>query len=204
MNAIVKDFLVLLLYNYIRRDVRKYMEDIITSTIEKMDKAIEVMEKRFVNVRAGRASANVLDGIKVSYYGTLTPLNQLATISIPEARVLSIKPFDRNSIGDIEKAIFEANIGLTPNNNGEAIILNFPALTEERRIEYVKQVKAMAEDARIVMRNIRQDANNAIKKLELPEDDEDKGINRVQELINEMNKKIDEKLKIKEQELMTI
>jgi ribosome recycling factor len=180
------------------------MDNVITGALERMDKAIESMENRFANVRAGRANASVLDGIKVSYYGMDTPLIQLATISIPEARVLSIKPFDRSSIGSIEKAIFEANIGLTPNNNGETITLNFPALTEERRIEYVKQVKVMAEEARIAIRNIRQDANNAIKKLELPEDTKTSGEEEIQEMVNDYNKKIDEKLKIKEQELMTI
>jgi ribosome recycling factor len=180
------------------------MDNVITAAMDKMEKAIEAMEKRFVNVRAGRANASVLDGIKVSYYGMDTPLIQLATISIPEARVLSIKPFDRSSIGNIEKAIFEANIGLTPNNNGETVTLIFPSLTEERRIEYVKQVKTMAEEARIAIRNIRQDSNNAIKKLELPEDEENGGIKEIQDLIGEYNKKIDDKLKIKENELMTV
>ena len=169
-----------------------------------MEKAIEAMEKRFVNIRAGRANPAILDGVKVSYYGMDTPLIQLATISVPEARIISIKPFDRSSISNIEKAIYEANLGLTPNNNGETITLNFPPLTEERRIEYVKQVKGMAEEARIAVRNIRQEANNAIKKLELPEDDKDNGMEQVQDLINEFNKKIDDKLKVKEQELMSI
>ena len=180
------------------------MDNVIMQAMEKMDKAIEAMEKRFINVRAGRANASVLDGIKVSYYGTDTPLIQLATVSIPEARVLSIKPFDRSSIGNIERAIFEANIGLTPNNNGETITLNFPTLTEERRIEYVKQVKVISEETRIAMRNIRQDSNNAIKKLELSEDLEISGIGEIQDLIGQYNKKIDDKLKIKEQELMTV
>lgn len=180
------------------------MEEIILQTREKMYKAIEAMEKRFVNVRAGRANASVLDGVKVLYYGSEAPLNQLANISIPEARILSIKPFDRSSIGNIEKAIFEANIGLTPNNNGETIMLIFPALTEEKRLEYVKQVKAMAEDARIVIRNIRQEANNSIKKQELPEDEKDRGMDRIQDLVNEYNKKIEDKFKQKEQELMII
>lgn len=180
------------------------MDDIILQAEEKMEKAIEAMEKRFVNIRAGRANPAILDGVKVSYYGMNTPLIQLATISVPEARVISIKPFDRSSISNIEKAIYEANLGLTPNNNGETITLNFPPLTEERRIEYVKQVKGMAEEARIAVRNIRQDANNAIKKLELPEDDKDNGMEQVQDLINEFNKKIDDKLKVKEQELMSI
>lgn len=180
------------------------MNDVITQAMDKMKKTIEAMDKKFLNVRAGRANASLLDAIKVSYYGADTPLIQLATISIPEARVLSIKPFDRSSIGNIEKAIFEANIGLTPNNNGETVTLNFPSLTEERRLDYVKQVKVMAEETRIATRNIRQDSNNAIKRLELSEDEEDRGIEEIQKLIVEYNKKIDDKLKIKEQELMTV
>ncbi len=180
------------------------MDNIIDQAMEKMEKSLESMNKRFINVRAGRASASVLDGIKVSYYGVDTPLIQLATISVPEARVLAIKPFDRNSLGNIEKAIFEANIGLTPNNNGETIMLNFPPLTEERRLEFVKQVKAMAEEAKIAIRNIRQDSNNSIKRLEMPEDEEERGISEIQKLVDEYNKKIEEKLKIKEQELMIV
>ena len=133
-----------------------------------------------------------------------TPLKQLANISIPEARQLSIKPFDKGILGDIEKAIFEANIGITPNNNGEVIFLVIPALTEDRRKELVKQVKQIAEEAKIALRNIRQDINNDIKKEKLPEDVEKQGNEEVQELINQYNKKVDEALKVKEQELMTI
>lgn len=180
------------------------MEDILMETEMKMESSIENMEKRFVNIRAGRANPAILDGVMVTYYGTPTPLKQLATISIPEARQLSIKPFDRSTISDIEKAIFEANIGLTPNNNGEIIILNIPILTEDTRREYVKQAKGIAEECKIALRNIRQDSNNDIKKLEIPEDDIKSGIDDVQELINKYNKLVDEKLKIKEQELMTV
>ena len=146
----------------------------------------------------------MLDGIMVEYYGVATPLKQLANISVPEARQLSIKPFDKSILGDIEKAIFEANIGITPNNNGEVIFLVIPALTEDRRREFVKQVKGIAEDAKIALRNIRQDSNSALKRLELPEDEERQGNEDVQELIGKYNKIIDEKLKIKEEELMTI
>ena len=140
----------------------------------------------------------------VSYYGTPTPLKQLATISVPEARQLMIKPFDRSSLQAIEKGIYEANIGLTPNNNGEVIILNIPPLTEETRREYVKQVKAISEECKIALRNIRQDGNNDIKKLELPEDDIKSASEEVQELINKYNKIVDEKLKVKEEELMQV
>ena len=180
------------------------IEDILTNTELEMAEAIENLEKRFTNIRAGRANPAMLDGVMVSYYGSDTPLKQLATISIPEARQLMIKPFDKSSIGAIEKGIFEANIGLTPNNNGEVIILNIPALTEETRREYVKQAKGYAEDCRIVLRNIRQDANKNIDKLEVPEDDIKNGQEEVQELINKYNKVVDEKFKEKEAELMTV
>ena len=115
-----------------------------------------------------------------------------------------IKPFDKSCLGAIEKGIYEANIGLTPNNNGEVIILNIPALTEETRKEYVKQVKQMAEDCKIALRNVRQDANNDIKKLEITEDEQKQAQEEVQELINKYNKIVEEKLKVKEQELMTV
>ena len=121
------------------------MDDILLITESKMEEAIDNMQKRFTNVRAGRANPAILDGVMVSYYGTETPLKQLATISVPEARQIMIKPFDKGCLGEIEKGIFEANIGLTPNNNGESIILNIPALTEDTRKEYVKQVKGIAE-----------------------------------------------------------
>ena len=180
------------------------METILLNAEEKMENTISSLETKFTNVRAGRANPNMLDGITVEYYGSPTPLKQLANISIPEARQLMIKPFDKSILGGIEKAIFEANIGITPNNNGECIFLVIPPLTEERRKELVKQVKQLAEEARIALRNIRQDANTGIKNLKLPEDTEKEGNNEVQELINKYNKVIDEKLKVKEQELMTI
>ena len=180
------------------------METILLTAEEKMESTISSLETKFTNVRAGRANPNMLDGISVEYYGTPTPLKQLANISIPEARQLMIKPFDKSILGGIEKAIFEANLGITPNNNGECIFLVIPPLTEERRKELVKQVKQLAEEARIALRNIRQDANTGIKNLKLPEDTEKEGNNEVQELINKYNKVIDEKLKVKEQELMTM
>ena len=181
------------------------MNDVLNETDSKMKKAIETMEKRFTNVRAGRANPAILDGVTVNYYGTATPLKSLATISIPEARQLMIKPFDRSCLNDIEKGIYEANIGLTPNNNGECIILNIPALTEETRKEYVKQVKQIAEEGKINLRNIRQDSNNDIKKNEdLTEDEKDNLMDDVQDLINKYNKVIDEKEKEKEKELLTV
>ncbi len=180
------------------------METIIKNTEEKMKNTISNLEQRFTNVRAGRANPNMLDGISVEYYGVPTPIKSLANVSVPEARQLMIKPFDRGVLGAIEKAIFEANLGVTPNNNGECIFIVIPALTEDRRREFVKQVKQIAEEAKIGLRNIRQDANTAIKNLKLPEDDEKRGNERVQDLINEYNKIVEEKLKAKETELMTI
>ncbi len=180
------------------------MDNILLEVEEKMKKSIENLEKRFTNIRAGRANPAVLDGIMVSYYGTDTPLKQLANISVPEARQLWIKPFDKSILGPIEKAIFEANIGLTPNNNGEVIILNIPALTEDTRKEYVKQAKGFGEEAKIALRNIRQDANTDIKKQEIPEDEEKEAMDEVQNLIQKYNKIVDEKTKEKEKELMTV
>ena len=180
------------------------IDDILIEAEDKMQKAISSMENRFLNIRAGRANPKILDKVMVEYYGVPTPLIQLATISVPEARKLVIKPFDRSSIGAIEKGIFEADLGLTPNNNGETIMLVIPELTEERRKEYVKEAKTVAEDAKIALRNIRQDANNNIKKLEITEDEQKNGQEDVQELINKYNKEIDDKFKLKENELMEI
>ena len=180
------------------------MEDIINLTEEKMMLTIDSLESKFTNVRAGRANPNMLDGVMVEYYGTPTPIKSLANISVPEARQLQIKPFDKSCLGNIEKAIFEANLGVTPNNNGEVVFIVIPPLTEDRRKELVKQVKQLAEEAKIALRNIRQDANKDIEELKLPEDDEKRGEERVQELINEYNKVVEEKLKEKEKDLMTL
>ena len=180
------------------------MEEIILNTEEKMMLTIESLETKFTNVRAGRANPNMLDKITVEYYGVATPLKSLANISVPEARQLSVKPFDKSTLGAIEKAIFEANLGVTPNNNGEVVFIVIPPLTEDRRRELVKQVKQLAEEAKIALRNIRQDANKALETLKLPEDEEKRGNEKVQELINEYNKIVEEKLKEKEKVLMTI
>ena len=178
--------------------------DILNEAEVKMQKAIENMEYRFLNVRAGRANPSMLNGIMVSYYGAPTPLQSVANITVPEARQLFIKPFDRSIVKDIEKAIHEANLGITPTNNGEMVILTIPELTEEKRRDYVKQVKAMGEDAKVALRNAREDARNSVKKSELPEDEQNRYYDDIQELINKYNKEVDEKLKIKEQELMTV
>ncbi len=170
----------------------------------RMQKAIENMKHRFITVRAGRANPALVSDLKVQYYGVDTPLQQLATISIPEARQLSIKPFDKSCLKDIEKAIFEANIGLTPTNNGEIIIITIPELTEERRRDYVKQAKSIAEETKIALRNIRQDANKDVKNQELAEDEEKRTMDKIQELTNDFNKEVEELLKEKEKELMSV
>lgn len=179
-------------------------ETIISLTKEKMNKTIESYEQRLRTVRAGRANPSSLDGIVVSYYGSMTPLKQLATISVPEATQLLIKPFDKGCLKDIEKAIFESNLGYTPNNDGESIRIVIPALTEERRKELTKQVKAMAEDAKVSIRNARHDGLDEAKKQELPEDLEKQVEKDIQDLVNQYNKKIEEILKAKEQELLTV
>ena len=170
----------------------------------KMDKVISNMESRFTTVRAGRANPNILNGVMVEYYGAPTPLNAVSTISVPEARQLMIKPFDKSLLKEIEKAIYAAELGLTPNNNGEVVFLTIPELTEETRKNYVKQVKEMAEEAKIALRNVRQGANNAIKKSEVSEDEEKRNMDQVQKLIDKYNQIVDEKYKEKESELLSI
>ena len=162
---------------------------------EKMDKAIEALEKKFATVRAGRANPSSLDGVMVEYYGSMTPLKQLATISVPEARQLLIKPFDKGALSAIEKAILTSNLGYNPGNDGETIRIVIPELTEERRRELVKQVKALSEDTKVTVRNIRREGLESVEKLELPEDQE-KGMEKdIQDIVNEYNKKIETKLK---------
>jgi ribosome recycling factor len=179
-------------------------EMIILELNEKMDKAIATLEKRFTTVRAGRANPSSLDGIMVEYYGSMTPLKQLATISVPEARQLLIKPFDRGCLKDIEKAILASNLGYNPGNDGETIRIIIPELTEERRRELVKQVKALAEEAKVAIRNIRREGLEDVSKLEVSEDEE-KGLEKdIQDIVNEYNKKVEAKLKEKEEELLTV
>ena len=179
-------------------------EMVILELNEKMDKAIATLEKRFTTVRAGRANPSSLDGIVVEYYGSMTPLKQLATISVPEARQLLIKPFDRGCLKDIEKAILASNLGYNPGNDGETIRIIIPELTEERRRELVKQVKAMSEETKVAIRNIRREGLEDVSKLEVSEDEE-KGLEKdIQDIVNEYNKKVEAMLKEKEEELLTV
>lgn len=179
-------------------------ENFIEEAEEKMLKTLDNLEKRFATVRAGRANPSALDGVMVSYYGVDTPLKQLATISVPEARQLLIKPFDRSCLHAIEKGIFEANLGFTPNNDGETVRIVIPPLTEDRRKELVKQVRAMGEEAKVSIRNIRRETMEAIEKADFPEDVEKSKDKEVQDLVNEYNKKVEEMSKEKEEELMSV
>jgi ribosome recycling factor len=177
---------------------------VILEITDKMDKTIENLEKRFTTVRAGRANPSSLDGVMVEYYGAMTPLKQLATISVPEARQLLIKPFDKSSLSAIEKAILASNLGYNPGNDGETIRIVIPELTEERRKELAKQVKAISEEAKVSIRNIRREGMEEVEKAELPEDEE-KGMEKdIQDMVNDYNKKIENALKDKEQELLTV
>lgn len=179
-------------------------EEILLDVEEKMKKAIESFEGRLRTVRAGRANPSSLDGVSVNYYGSITPLKQLATISVPEARQLLIKPFDKGCLPEIEKAILASNLGYTPNNDGETIRIVIPELTEERRKELTKQVKAMGEDAKVSIRNARHEGLDKAKKEELPEDELKSIETNIQDLVNRYNKNIDELRDNKEKELLTI
>ena len=167
--------------------------------------ALEVMENRLTSIRAGRANPSMVNGIMVDYYGSPTPLQSLANLTVPEARTLMIKPFDKSCVKDIVKAIQEANLGINPTDNGEAVILTVPQLNEERRKEYVKQAKQISEDAKVALRKVRQEAREAIEKDEsIPEDEEKRMQDEIQKLINDYNKKVEDKLAEKEEELMTV
>ena len=173
-------------------------------TEKKMIATIESLKSKLTTIRAGRANPAMLNGIMVNCYGMATPIQGVANITVPEARKLFVKPFDKSTLKDIERAINEANLGIAPINNGEMIILSIPELTEDRRREYVKQAKTIGEEAKVALRNIRQDANNEIKKEEYPEDEEKLYLEEIQDLITKYNKVIDEEIKQKEEELMQV
>ncbi|MEO0137342.1 MAG: ribosome recycling factor [candidate division WOR-3 bacterium] len=172
---------------------------------QKMEKSLSLLNQEFAKIRTGRATPALLDGVKVEYYDTLLPLNQIATISIPEPRLIVIQPWDKQALGAIEKAIYKADIGLTPNNDGNVIRLSLPPLTTERREELVRLAQKLAEECRIAVRNIRRDANNELKKIEkekkISEDDSFKAQEAIQKMTDEYIKKIDELLKKKEKEI---
>ncbi len=177
-------------------------------TTERMDGAIEALKKEFGSVRTGRASLALLEGITVDYYGTPTPLQQVASMSVPESRQISIQPWEQKLISEIEKAIMKSDLGLTPSNDGKTIRINIPALTEERRKQLVKVVRKRAEEAKVAIRNIRRDSNEELKKLEkeqhLSEDDAKKFHAEIQKLTDGYVEKVDEVLKHKENEIMEV
>jgi len=177
-------------------------------TTERMEKAISSLTRELASIRAGRANASLLDRISVEYYGAPTPLNQMAGISVPEARLLVIQPYDKTTLGDIEKAILKSDIGITPSNDGSVIRLAVPALTEERRKELVKEVKKDGEESKIAIRNIRRDANEELKKLEkdgeITEDELRRYSDEVQKLTDSYITKIDSLAADKENEIMEI
>lgn len=180
---------------------------ILESTEESMNGTIAHLEKEFLNIRAGKASPAMLGGVFVDYYGAATPLSQVSKISVPDARTITLQPFEKNMLSAIEKAILVANIGFNPMNNGDVIIISVPPLTEERRRDLAKQAKSEAEDAKIGIRNSRKDANTDIKKLEKEGTSEDickSAEEEIQNLTNTYIKKIDELLAVKEAEIMKV
>lgn len=177
---------------------------ILDSTKEAMDSAISHLEKELRSIRAGKASPAMLANIQVDYYGSATPLSQVANVNTPDARTISIQPWEKNMLQEIEKAIMIANIGFNPMNNGENIIINVPPLTEERRRDLAKQAKAEAEHAKVGVRNARKDANNEIKKLDVSDDMKKNTEADIQTLTDKYVKLIDEKLVVKEKEIMTV
>ncbi|WP_452223944.1 ribosome recycling factor [Lacinutrix chionoecetis] len=178
---------------------------IIDSAKESMDAAIEHLKKQFLNIRAGKANPAMLGSVVVDYYGSQTPLSQVANVNTPDGRTITIQPWEKSMIQEIEKAIQVANLGFNPMNNGESLIINVPPLTEERRLQLGKQAKAEAEDAKVGVRNARKDANNEIKKLEDASEDLQKNAEAdVQELTDRSVKKIDELLANKDSEIMTV
>lgn len=185
-------------------------KEVVSLCKEKMGKAVEATKHKFTSIRAGRANVSMLDGIKVEQYGSEMPLNQVGSVSAPEARLLVIDPWDKSLIGKIEKAIIAANLGLTPNNDGKVIRLIMPELTADRRKEYVKMAKSEAENGKVAVRNIRKDGNNDLKKLlkdkENPvSEDEVKNLeNEIQKLTDAHIKEIDELFAKKEKEITTV
>ena len=175
---------------------------------EKMVKSYEVLLDEYASIRAGRANPHVLDKLRVDYYGTPTPLQQVANVSVPEPRMILIQPWERKLIKDIEKAILTSDLGINPNNDGNAIRLVFPELTEERRKELAKDVKKTGEGVKVAVRNIRRDANDAIKKMEkageISEDDQAEGEEKIQKITDKMIEKIDKAVEAKTKEIMTV
>ncbi|MGB7068081.1 MAG: ribosome recycling factor [Pyrinomonadaceae bacterium] len=184
------------------------VDPVLTETKPKMEAVVEDLKRRLSNVRTGRAAVGLLDSVVVDYYGTPTPLNQMASVAVPEPQLLTIQPWDISQLGAVEKAIIGSNLGLNPSNDGKMIRLPIPALNEERRKQLAKQISEYAEDHRVAVRNIRHSSNDALKKLlkdkAISEDDERGALDDVQKLTNTFISKIDELAKNKEHEIMSV
>ena len=182
-------------------------KNVLSNAEARMSKAIDSLKREFSVLRTGRASGALLDNIQVDYYGMPSPINQMAQVTVPEPRQLVVKPYDKSMLQAIERAINEANIGLTPNNDGEVIRLNVPALTEERRRELAKKVKGFAEDAKVAIRNVRRDANDAFKKLakqDVSEDEIKELEEKIQKSTDKYIKEVDAAVDAKSKEIMTV
>lgn len=171
---------------------------------ERMEKAIDGLVREFVSIRTGRANPAILDSIQVEYYGVLTPVKQISSISVVEGTQLYIKPFDKSALKGVEQAIYASDLGINPSNDGVGIRLVFPSLTEERRKELTREVDKLGENQKVQIRNIRRDGNDQVKKFELPEDSEKDYLEQVQDLTDKYVKKVDEEVKVKSDEIMTI
>ena len=182
--------------------------EIINSAEDKLKKTLEALKKEYGTLRAGRATPSLLDKVMVEYYGSTMPVNQVATVTIPEPRMIMIKPFDKGTLKDIEKAIQKSDLGLTPNSDGVSIRLAIPQPTQERRKELVKVVNKKAEESKVAMRNIRRDANEAVKKLEkdkkITEDDRKDGQDKMQKMLDKYIKQVDGVKATKEKEVMEV
>lgn len=183
------------------------VEKVYKETKERMEKAIEALKKDLSRIRTGRASVSLLDGLRVQYYGSLVPLNQVASVAVPESRLITIQPWDIKAIGEIEKAVLKSELGLTPVNDGKMIRINIPPLTEERRRDLVKVIKKMAEESRVALRNIRRESNESFKEMKkdraVSEDDFFKGQEEVQKITKEFIEKVDRISEEKEKEILS-
>ena len=184
------------------------IKDILASHEERMQKSIEALKRELASLRAGRATPSLLDKVMVDYYGAPTPVNQIAKVAVPEPRMIMIQPYEKSILHDIEVAIMKSDLGLSPNSDGTAIRLAIPALTQERRQDIVKQVNKKSEEAKVAIRNVRRDGNDAIKKLEkakeITEDDSKRGQESIQKLVDKYIKLVNEAKAIKEQEVMEV
>lgn len=184
------------------------IQDVEKQAKKSMDKAIDALQREFRRVRTGRASADILDEVRVEYYGSPVPLSQVGTVSVPEARLITIQPWEKSIIPDIEKAIFKSDLGLNPSSDSNMVRIPIPPLTEDRRKEMVKQIKGKTEDARISIRAARHEANSTLKKLEkdkeITEDDQKRAEKQIQDLTDSYVKKVDELFTAKEDELMEV